>query len=123
MTKPFIIKVDLPFANTGVHPRFSGGDRVANLFRLFLLLSYYVPLRSGFRVVMSAALSAYKRCSVHLYLQLFVGGLMSYLRYLCFCFVYLRLVYCVPNVASFSGLFLFNCSFGIFQRLFFFKPF
>ena len=25
-----------------------------------------------------------KRCSVRLYLQLFVGGLMSYLRYLCF---------------------------------------
>jgi hypothetical protein len=24
-----------------------------------------------------------KRCSVRLYLQLFVGGLMSYLRYLC----------------------------------------
>jgi hypothetical protein len=25
----------------------------------------------------------YKRCSVRLYLQLFVGGLLSYLRYLC----------------------------------------
>jgi hypothetical protein len=47
-----------------------------------------------------------KRCSVRLYLQLFVGWLMSYLRYLCclrivvsntycvvFCFVCLHLVY------------------------------
>ena len=51
-------------------------------------------------------------------LQLFVGGLLSYLRYLClfaysgvqhilccvFCFVCLRLVSCVPKVASFSEL-------------------
>ena len=34
-------------------------------------------------VLMSVTMSAYKRCSVRLYLQLFVGGLMSYLRYLC----------------------------------------
>ena len=27
--------------------------------------------------------TSYKRCSVRLYLQLFVGGLMSYLRYIC----------------------------------------
>jgi len=32
---------------------------------------------------MSVTISVYNRCSVHLYLQLFVGGLMSYLRYLC----------------------------------------
>ena len=52
------------------------------------------------------------------YLQLFVGWLMSYLRYMClfvysdvqhilccvFCFVCLRLVSRVTNVASFSGL-------------------
>ena len=32
---------------------------------------------------MSVTITAYKRCSVRLYLQLFVGGRMSYLRYLC----------------------------------------
>jgi hypothetical protein len=40
-------------------------------------------LRSEFRVVMSVAISAQKLCSVRHYLQLFVGGIMSYLRYLC----------------------------------------
>jgi hypothetical protein len=30
-----------------------------------------------FRVVMSVTISVYKLCSVRLYLQLFVGGLMS----------------------------------------------
>ena len=44
--------------------------------------SYYVSLRSELRVVMSVTISTWKRCSVRLYLQLFVGGLMSYLRYL-----------------------------------------
>jgi hypothetical protein len=43
---------------------------------------YYVPLRSEFRVVISATFFAYKRCSVRHFLQLFVGGLVSYLRYL-----------------------------------------
>jgi hypothetical protein len=51
---------------------------------------------------------------------------MSYLRYLClfaysavqhtlrcvFCFVCLRLVSCVPNLASFSGLPILDCPFG-----------
>jgi hypothetical protein len=59
------------------------------------------------------------------YLQLLVGELISYLRYLCllaycgiqrilscFLFVFLRLV------ASFSGLTIVDCSFGILQRLF-----
>jgi hypothetical protein len=48
---------------------------------------------------------------------------MSYLRYVCllvhsgvqhilscvFCFVCVHLVFCVPNVASFSGLFILDC--------------
>ena len=42
-----------------------------------------MSLRSEFRVVMSATISAYKRSSARLYLLLFVGGRMSYLRYLC----------------------------------------
>ena len=43
----------------------------------FFVMSYYVSLRSEFRVVISVTIFAYKRCSVRLYLQLFVGGLMS----------------------------------------------
>ena len=61
------------------------------------------------------------RCSVRLYLQLFVGGLMSYWRFLCL-FVYggvqhmfycvcLHLAFCVPNVASSLNCpFLISCS-------------
>ena len=57
---------------------------------------------------------------VRLYLQLLVGGLMSYLRYMCL-FTYrtwrpTRIVLCfrlssscVSYVASFSGLFFFDC--------------
>ena len=69
-------------------------------------------------------MSAYKRVSVRLYLQLFVGGLMSYLRYLCllafscvhiYCVVFSLCLSssCVTNVASFSGLSIFDCYFGI----------
>jgi hypothetical protein len=81
---------------------------------LFSLLSYYVSLRSELRIVMSATISAYTQCSIRLYLQLFVWGIMSYLRYLClrkvvcdtYCIVFLFSLSssCVPNVASFSGL-------------------
>ena len=39
--------------------------------------------KNEFRVVMSVTICTCKRCSVRLYLQLFVVGLMSYLRYLC----------------------------------------
>ena len=89
---------------------------------------------------MSVTISTSKRCSVRLYLQLFVGGLMSYLRYLCLftysgvqhilccVFVFLRLVYtmlpvsldcpcliapssCVHYVASFSRLSMLDCPF------------
>ena len=50
---------------------------------MFFVLSYYVSLRSENRDAMSITISARKRRSVRLYLQLFVGGLMSYLRHLC----------------------------------------
>ena len=84
----------------------------------FFVLFYYVSSRSEFCVVMSVTISA---CSVRLYLQLFVGGLMPYLRYLCllaysgvqhisgcvaFCFVFLRLVYPMLPVSL-------DCSFAI----------
>ena len=73
--------------------------------------------------MMSVTISAYKRCSVRLYLQLFVVGLMSYLRQLCsfeqsgvqrilccdFGFVLLRLVYPMLLVSL-------DCSFVITLR-------
>ena len=89
------------------------------------ILSYLMSLCSELRVVMSVTISAKKRCSVRLYLQLFVGGLMSYLRYLCFfciewcpthivlCFLFCFSSSCVPYVGSFSGLSIRDCPFGI----------
>jgi hypothetical protein len=41
-----------------------------------MILSYYVSLRSEVRIVMPVTFSELKRCSVRLYLQLFVGGRM-----------------------------------------------
>ena len=94
----------------------------------FFVLSCYVSLRSEFNVV----ISVWKQCSLRLYTQLFVGGRMSYLRYLClftysgvqhmlccvFCFVYLRLVSCVPNVPNISGLPILDCLFGDFSNVY-----
>ena len=61
-------------------------------------------LLSEFCVVMSVTISAtkQKRCSVRPYLRLFVGGLVSYLRFICVCF---RIV--VPNVCCDFVLFVF----------------
>ena len=50
---------------------------------MFNTLSYHMSLRSEFRVVMPATIFACKLCSVRIYLQLFIGGFMSYLSYLC----------------------------------------
>ena len=50
---------------------------------LVITLTFVCNLRSEFCVVMFVMDSAYKDCSVCLYLQLFVGDLLSYLRYLC----------------------------------------
>jgi hypothetical protein len=56
------------------------------LIVLVFALSYYVSLRSEFRVVMPVTISAYKRCSVRLY--------RLYLMYvICVCFVFPCLVY------------------------------
>jgi hypothetical protein len=71
----------LPFASTWVHPVLLSGVRVAYMFcLLFFVLSYYVSIRAEFHVVMYVTIFAYKLCSVRLYLQLFVGGLVSYLQ-------------------------------------------
>ena len=57
--------------------------------------------------------------TVRLCLQSFVGGLMSYLHYLCLfaysgvqhilCCAFVLFVFVLPNVASFSGLSIFDC--------------
>ena len=110
----------LPFASTCVHTFY----RSLLLIFLVFCVVWYVSLRSEFRVVMSATMSTYKRCSFHLYLQLFVGRFMSYLRYLnelrivvskSYCVVSLLCMSssCVHYVASFSGLSIFACLFGI----------
>jgi hypothetical protein len=70
-------------------------------------------------------LSHKKRCSVCLYLQLFVWGFMSYYCYCVFVYAYWcpthTVLYisssCVHFVASFSGLFIFDCHFGFLWRL------
>ena len=117
--KPPISFFPLRSRNCLVHSRFFVGVRVAYLICVVLLciLAFLIPccdVHSDFRI---------KRCSVRPYLQLFVGGLMSHLCYLCLClriliskaycvvFVFLRLVSCVTNVASFSGLFILDYPF------------
>ena len=89
-----------------------------------ILLSYYGFLRFEFCAMRFVTISAYKRCWVRLYLQLFVGWLMSYLRYLCLffysgvqhllcCVLVCLSSLCLLYVASFAWLSIFNCLFGI----------
>ena len=112
-----------PSRSPEITPRIPDGS-VLSIFLVFVL-SYYVSLASEFHVVMSVTESAYNRCSVRLYLQLFVGGLMSYLCYvsffaylccsthivLCFCFVFLRFLYSMFPVSL-------ECPFLIAQSIF-----
>jgi len=53
-------------------PVFLVGSVLLIIFSFFVL-SYYVSLRSEFRVVMSVTISTWKRCSICLHLQLFVS--------------------------------------------------
>ena len=82
------------------------------------MLSYYVSLRSDFRVVMSVLISVKKRCSVLVCLQLCVGWVVSSLRYLCYvayggvqhilCCVSVLFVFVVcPTLLG--SLFMFDC--------------
>ena len=102
------------FTSTSVHHRTFGGVRVAHLVVLFVL-SYYVSLRFEFPVVVSATISALKRCSIRLCLHLFVGGLMSYLYVICVCLrIVVSNIYCAGfYVAGLSGLSIFECPLGI----------
>ena len=54
--KSLCLYFSIILATPGVHPGLFGGIRVAHLFRLFVL-SYYMSLRSEFRVVMSVTIS------------------------------------------------------------------
>ena len=93
----------MPFESTRVYPRCFGEDPCCSFFVVVLLCvsTFWVPCcdsRYDFQI---------KMMFVHLYLQLFVGGPISNLRYVCmlahsgvqhilccvFCFVFLRLVY------------------------------
>jgi hypothetical protein len=59
-------------------------------------VSYYASLRPGFRVVMFAVISAWRRSSFTLYLQLFVGCLVCDVR--CDFGMEAKLVYSLPPV-------------------------
>ena len=71
-----------------------------------------MSLHSEFPVVMSVSISALKRCSVRLYFQLFVGGFMYYIRYLCLfaysdvphilCCVFVLFIYVLSTLLSVS---------------------
>jgi hypothetical protein len=70
----------------------------------FFALSYYVSLRPEFRVCCPLQFPS-KWCSVRLYLHLFVGGLMSYLRYLClFAYSGVQHILCCISVLFFFVL-------------------
>jgi hypothetical protein len=103
--------------NIGVKFRFTADGSLSNISLMFSLWKLWcVSLRSEFRVVLSVTISAYQRCSVRLYLQLFVGWSMSYSRDLCLfthsgvqhilCFVFVLFsLSCVSCVASLSRLY------------------
>ena len=84
-----------------------GGVRVAHLFRSLCcpIMCRYVP-----RSVLWCPwrFPHKKRCSVRLYLQLFVGGLMFYLHRLC---IVLSNTYCVVCLFSFFVLCTLCCQF------------
>ena len=86
-------------------------------------------LRSELHFVIFAGISALKRCSVRLYLHLFVGRLMSYLCYLCLfphsdvghilCCVFLRLMY--PMLPHYLDFPFFDCP-SVFSNVYCFTP-
>ena len=96
-------------------PRFFGGVRVVHLFILFVL---WCPLRFPFknsdvRFVLPAVVC--RRAHVLFTLFVFVCVLMS--TTYCVVFLFCFSSSCVPYVASFSGLPIFDCPFSILQHL------
>ena len=74
-----------------------------SLFQFFVL-SYYASLCSEFSAVISVTISAWKGCSVHLQLQLFVEGRI-YFFFTLFVFV---LVQCCPTHIALCVCFVFH---------------
>ena len=107
-----------------VVPGFCCGVHVAQ--SVSFVLSYYVSLRSVFRVVMSVTISTKKGCSVLFVPPVGCRELISYLRHVCVClrimlfnifcvaFLFCFSSSCVPYVGSFSRLSIVDCLFGIF---------
>ena len=100
----------MPFPSTWVHPRFFVG------FVLFIFLVICVVLLCVFTVFLPCCDGRYdfriKRFSVRIYLQLFVGGLMSYLRYLClFAHSGVQHILCCVFVLFFFVLCILCCQF------------
>ena len=93
-------------------------------------LIYVMFCSSLLPVVCSRAHVLYTLCSVRLYLQLFVGGLMSYIRYVLFvftssclqegsCLIYVMFCSSLPPVACRRALVLFTlCSVRLYLHLF-----
>ena len=81
-------------------------------FYMFKFIWIFYP------VVMSVTIADFhiKRCSVRLYLQLFVGGRMSYLRYLCL-FAYSGVQHIMSCVFFIFVLCTLCCQFLFFLRL------
>ena len=71
-----------------------------------------MSLRFKFCIVMSVTISAWKRCSIRLNLELFVERLMSYLRYLClFPYSGVQHILCCGFVLTFFVLCALWCQF------------
>jgi hypothetical protein len=69
LTTPVVIGTDsIGSSKSNYHIYDHGHDYCTMFYHLysFFVLSYYVSLRSEFRVVMFFTISVYKRCSVHL---------------------------------------------------------
>ena len=119
----YLFRTDIISKVWRFHLWFFGGVRVAHLFSFLCcpIMCFYVL---SFVLWCPLWFPHKKLCSVHLYLQLFVGGLMFYLHCLCvvvsntYCVALCLSLSCVPCVASFSGLSIFDCPLGTLLHLF-----
>jgi hypothetical protein len=112
----------LRFKFSSYHPPFvssSFSSYYSTVCIICFVLSYCVSLRFEFRAVMSVTNSAWKLCSVRLY-PLFLGGLMSFLRYFCCLRIVVSSAYCVVFLFCLSSFTLpvslvvhFDCPFII----------
>jgi len=71
---------------------------------------FTLGLGLGVRVLITPLVSSNSSYVICVCLRVVVSN--TYCVFFCCCFVCLRLVFCVPNVASFSGLSILDCFFG-----------